>query len=184
MLIFAASFVATCLWMAPVSSKRLLVWSTAALSSILFAFGLHCHYRVTTGFSSENHNEWLPIVMCGASLAAYALGPLRMTESFVRQIMPAGIDDGISYRVLFVSLTWLTLFGATRLMPGLINSIGVGWVLWYMMGNTALTALFYHMCLPDADGRSTKPNVTVDTKPFAVDEEKLVVADAKAFTSS
>lgn len=174
--IFACSFVASCWWSPPMSAKSLLVWSTAALSVFLGAFGLHCHYRGTYGYAAVNQNEMLPVFLFGAIFASYAAGPLRLTEAFVHQTMPSGITDDLTFGTLKISVTWATLFVVTHVMPGLINHIGLGCVLWFLMVNSALAALFFHKTLANVE-KSGNHNSQQFARPVVVIEEKRTVVD-------
>lgn len=157
MVLFATSILLTCVFSPPISVKCLMVWSTILISIILGSFGMYCHYRGTYGHYAEDHNGLLPLFMFGAIFAAYAVGPLLLTETCAYQMMPRAAL-GIKFRSLIVTVTWWTLFMVIQVFPGLINSIGVGCVLWFMMINSALAALFYSLILTVVE--TTKPSKT------------------------
>lgn len=131
-----------------------MVWSTSAISIILGAFGLYCHYRGTYGHYTDDHNGMLPICMSGAIFAAYAAGPLRLSDTFVNQMLPIAVDS-LRIRCLCVTVTWTTIFGVTHILPSLINSIGMGCVFWFMTATCGLAALFLNAALPNVDNPVT-----------------------------
>lgn len=51
-------------------------------------------------------------------------------------------------RCLLTSTSWACIYGVTRILPGLIDMIGVGWVFWYMAIMCGLMAVFANAFVP------------------------------------
>lgn len=128
------------------------------------AFGVYCHYRGTLGYYVDGHNQLLPLFMFGAAFTVYALGPLRLIDQFLCKSIPR--TNYFTYMSLLVSVKWLTIFGVTRVLNELINAIGLGWLLWYMMFISGFSVIFFN-CTLTTDKDDMK-------LPTMIDEVKLV----------
>lgn len=170
---------------------------TFASTVTLGLFGLHCHYHGTFGpytqqmgtAAAATDDDWtplLPVFLFAAALALYALGPMRLSgggetaaldADLWRSLVPVGQE--LTVRSILLAVGWLCVFGVARALPRLVNSVGMGWLLWYAMANGAIAAVFLRWWLREVVQTTKSGDVDADgaePRRLIVDEEKGVVA--------
>lgn len=145
--------------------RRMLVPATVLCSCGFVLFGFYCHYRGTFGLYDQPSKDARtanadgesyvlpPVLLFGTVLALYALGPMRLcmdggccydgvvgTMPSEPEQAPGADRQALALRSVLLAVGWLCVFGGVRVLPGLVNSVGVGWLLWYMAANGALAA--------------------------------------------
>lgn len=115
------------------------------MSTSLGVLGIHCHYQGTFGELDEYRQISL-ISICVFYLF-YAIGPYRLTWIYVDKLTPK--SNYFTIRCLLVSIMWLIIGCITRVLPYLINVIGVGWLFWNMSSLCLFTTIFMTIFVPD-----------------------------------
>lgn len=178
--------------------RRMLVPAAALYSCGCALFGLYCHYRGTSGGYAQLAPPRLaddddaerpalpPVLLFGAVLAVYALGPMRLCMSggctvtdFALPSASAAPTDrqALALRSVLLAVGWLCVFGGVRVLPGLVNSIGVGWLLWYMAVNGALAAGFMRWWLrsgPRCEADNGQRAVALEAASGDVEKAEIV----------
>lgn len=126
-------------------TKILLLGSTICMGLSLFALGISCHYQATFGYGNKELT-YLPLYLIGAFFFFFAIGPYRLTWFFIEKLLPE--DNYMTMRSLLVSTSWLLICGITRILPRLIDVIGVGWLFWYMAIMCFFTSVFVSIYVP------------------------------------
>lgn len=126
-------------------SKSTLVWTCASMGIVMSLFGIHCHFLGTFNSFDDYHRE-LPFYLMGLFYFFYAIGPFRLTWHFVKRMLPA--EYYLMVRSVLATVSWLATYGITRIMPWLIDFIGVGWLFWYISVTCALAAVFISKYIP------------------------------------
>lgn len=128
-------------------SRATMIWCCCVMATVMMALGAHCHmlgsfdrYR-----DQEFHRMW-PIYLLGLFYAAYAVGPFRLTWHFAKRMVPA--DVYFTVRSALVAVSWLATFAVTRILPRLIDEVGVGWLFWYMSTMCVGAAVFVYHFVP------------------------------------
>ena len=113
---------------------------TVFMSVSMMLFGVYCHYQGTIGHNDKYYHQ-LPLLLFGIFFFCFAIGPYRLTWYFVEKIVPC--EYYFTMRCFLVSFNWLVISGVTRVLPMLIDTIGIGWIFWYISLMCAFASLFY-----------------------------------------
>lgn len=151
-------------------SKSTLVWTCASMGIVMSLFGIHCHFLGTFNSFDDYHRE-LPFYLLGLFYFFYAIGPFRLTWHFVKRMLPA--EYYLMVRSVLATVSWLATYGITRIMPWLIDFIGVGWVFWYISVTCIIATVFISKYIPE--------KFTVTGTP---DQRKLVGSVSSSETTS
>lgn len=100
---------------------------------------------------SNSQRSQLPVLLFGTAFALYGLSAMRLSgaETLAGSMVwrcnnrRVAADDGreLSARTIMLSVQWLVVFCSARVMLALVNFIGLGWLLWFMMANTIVLAV-------------------------------------------
>lgn len=128
-------------------SRAAMIWCCCIMATVMLAFGIHCHllgsfarYR-----DQEFHHMW-PIYLMGLFYCAYAIGPFRLTWHFCKRMLPAEVY--FLMRSVLVAVSWLATFAVTRILPRLIDEVGVGWLFLYISTMCFGAAVFVYHFVP------------------------------------
>ncbi|XP_052901018.1 glucose transport protein-like [Anopheles moucheti] len=143
-----------CLNRSQLQQRPLLVLSALLITAGALALGWHCHERRTRNLDlTETSTEW-PLYCFGLMYAAYAFGFHRLPGALLTA--EAADENLFALRTLATAICWGSVYLAVRLLPVLLSTIGLGWVLW----NIALIALsaagLVLLCLPGQDDYAHK----------------------------
>lgn len=127
--------------------KGYLIWSTNLMAMCLIALGVYCHYQGTFGHEYTEEYRHLPLICLGLFFFFFATGPYRLTQEYAEQIIPK--KNYFSVRCLLTAISWAFIYAITRILPGLIGFIGVGWLFWYMAFMCLFMSIFVRLYLPD-----------------------------------
>lgn len=127
--------------------KKSLIWSTICMAISLCILGIYCHYQGSFGYASTEEYRHLPLICLGAFFMFFAVGPYRLSAECADQMIPRNYH--FTVRCLLSSTSWMFIYGITRILPGLIDMIGVGWLFWYMAIMCILMAIFVSVFVPD-----------------------------------
>lgn len=162
--------------------RHILVPLVSACSVILFLFGLHCHYHGTFGIYAiepiartantsgpSSQLSHIPVLLFGAAFAFYGLSAMRLSgaetlsgSAVWRHSVFVSDAHELSARSVLLSVGWLVVFCAVRVMAVLVNSIGLGWLLWYMMANAIVLAMYLRWWLPNGADNEDVEAVQID----------------------
>uniref|UniRef100_A0A182PK22 Major facilitator superfamily (MFS) profile domain-containing protein n=1 Tax=Anopheles epiroticus TaxID=199890 RepID=A0A182PK22_9DIPT len=130
-----------------------------AISGVLIALaaltlGWHCHERRTRNPDlTDLPSEW-PFYCFALLYVAYAFGFYRLPGTLL--VAEVADENLFALRTLATAICWGSVYLGVRLLPVLLNTIGLGWVLW----NVALVALsaagVVLLCLPAQDDYAHK----------------------------
>lgn len=112
----------------------------------LCTLGVYCHYQGSFGYATTEDYHQLPLYCLGLFFLLFAVGPFRLAMECVDAIIPK--HHHFTVRCLLTSTSWACIYGVTRILPGLIDMIGVGWVFWYMAIMCGLMAVFANAFVP------------------------------------
>ncbi|XP_050068525.1 glucose transport protein-like [Anopheles maculipalpis] len=138
----------------PLHPRTVLVLSTVLMALAAIALGWHCHERRTHNLDPyDAYTEW-PFFCLALMYGAYALGFHQQTGALLATEVT---DENLfALRTLATAICWGSVYVGVRLLPVLLSTIGLGWVLW----NIALVALsaagVILLCLPGQDDYAHK----------------------------
>lgn len=144
--IFIASIIFPNFYGQKYKPKAVLLWSIGLMGLSLVGLGAYCHYMATFGKNSNPDITSFPLYLLGAFYFFFALGPFRLIWFFVEKTLPE--ENYLVIRCWLISASWLLVCGITRVLPGLIDFVGVGWLYWYMAIMCLLTAIFVSVFVP------------------------------------
>uniref|UniRef100_A0A182XYG9 Major facilitator superfamily (MFS) profile domain-containing protein n=1 Tax=Anopheles stephensi TaxID=30069 RepID=A0A182XYG9_ANOST len=138
----------------PLHPRTVLVLCSLLMALATLALGWHCHERRTRNLDpSDAYSEW-PFLCFVLVFVAYALGFYRQPAT----LLAAEVADEnlFALRTIATAICWGSVYLCVRILPVLLNTIGLGWVLW----NIALVALsaagVVLLCLPGQDDYAHK----------------------------
>lgn len=114
----------------------------------LCTLGVYCHYQGSFGYATTEDYHQLPLFCLGMFFMLFAIGPYRVAMNCVDSIIPK--HHHFTVRCLLTSTSWAFIYGITRILPGLIDMIGVGWLYWYMAIMCILMAIFANAFVPQS----------------------------------
>jgi len=126
-------------------TKTVLVWASTCMAISLGALGIYCHYQGT--FGEIDDYKVMPLVFLGFFYFCFAIGPHSFTWQYVQETIP--VEHFFHIRNLLVAVSWIVIFAITRVLPGLIDEIGVGWVFWYMSLMCLFLTVFSAVIVPE-----------------------------------
>ncbi|XP_049287113.1 putative metabolite transport protein YwtG [Anopheles funestus] len=134
--------------------RPVLVLSALLIAMATLALGWHCHERRTRTLDlTETRTEW-PFYCFALMYAAYAFGFHRLPGTLLTT--EVADENLFALRTLATAICWGSVYLTVRLLPVLLSTIGLGWVLW----NIALVALsaagLILLCLPGQDDYAHK----------------------------
>lgn len=153
-------------------SKTAFMWLTLAMSVALLIFGIHCHYHGAYINVNADYNQHTPLILLGIIYFFFAIGPFRLTWHFVKKVIPA--ESYLCLRSLLVAFSWSAMFGITRILPRLIDTIGIGWIFCHMSIMALFAVIFVRIFVPE------------QLRPFSssAEERKLVGSVSSSETNS
>lgn len=129
------------------SIRSHLMWSSNLMGISLCLLGYYCHYQGTFGHIYTEDYRQLPWLCLGMFYFLYATGPYRLTHVYAEQIIPKKCY--FSIRCLLSTTSWCLIYAITRMLPRLIDIIGVGWLFWFMAIMCTFMAAFVKLFVPD-----------------------------------
>lgn len=134
------------------SDKKTLITTGIMMSIALIILGLYLHERGSYG-NVEDYG-YLPLVCYGIFIYLYGIGMCRISWKYIRILTPKRRYFAI--RALCTALSWLMITIFTRTYPRLIETVGVGWLFWFMAFSCFLLSIFTIIFIPDLDSLCTK----------------------------
>lgn len=128
-----------------VKTKTVLVWSSTCMAISLGALGIYCHLQGT--FGNIDEYKVMPLLLLGFFYFCFAIGPHSFTWQYVQETIP--VEHFFKIRNLLVAVSWIVIFAITKVLPRLIDIIGVGWLFWYMSLMCLLLTIFSAVLVPD-----------------------------------
>lgn len=113
----------------------------------LCVLGVYCHYQGSFGHATTEDIRQLPLFCLGAFFMFYAIGPYRLAGELANKVIPK--YGYFTVRCLLTSISWAFIYGITRILSGLIDTIGVGWLFWFMAIMCILMAIFASLFVPN-----------------------------------
>lgn len=129
------------------SIRSHLMWSSNLMAISLCLLGYYCHYQGTFGHIYTEDYRQLPWLCLGIFYFLYATGPYRLTHVYAEQMIPKKCY--FSIRCLLTATSWCLIYTITRMLPRLIDIIGVGWLFWFMAIMCIFMAAFVKLFVPD-----------------------------------
>uniref|UniRef100_A0A182LTA3 Major facilitator superfamily (MFS) profile domain-containing protein n=1 Tax=Anopheles culicifacies TaxID=139723 RepID=A0A182LTA3_9DIPT len=134
--------------------RPVLVFNALLTAVAAIALGWHCHERRTRTLDlADAHTVW-PFYCFTLMYVAYAFGFYRLPGALLAT--EVADENLFALRTLATAICWGSVYLAVRLLPILLSTIGLGWVLW----NIALVALsaagLVLLCLPGQDDYAHK----------------------------
>uniref|UniRef100_A0A182VVL4 Major facilitator superfamily (MFS) profile domain-containing protein n=1 Tax=Anopheles minimus TaxID=112268 RepID=A0A182VVL4_9DIPT len=135
--------------------QRPVLVSSALLTALAaIALGWHCHERRTRTLDLTEASTELPFYCFALMYVAYAFGFYRLPGTLLTT--EVADENLFALRTLATAICWGSVYLAVRLLPILLSTIGLGWMLW----NIALVALsaagLVLLCLPGQDDYAHK----------------------------
>uniref|UniRef100_A0A182N0A5 Major facilitator superfamily (MFS) profile domain-containing protein n=1 Tax=Anopheles dirus TaxID=7168 RepID=A0A182N0A5_9DIPT len=159
--------------------RPLLALSALGLAVAALALGWHCHaQRTRSPAHTEPLTDW-PLYGFALLYAAYGAGFHRLPGAL---LAAEATDENLAaLRALATAVRWFAVYLTVRLLPVLLRTIGLGWVLW----NVALVALsaagLALLCLPGQDAYAHKalPGATRSTASSVSSSSSAAAADSR-----
>lgn len=127
--------------------KQNLMWSSNLMAIILGLLGAYCHFQGSFGVDYTEDYRHVPLICLAFFYFFYAIGPYRLSNEYAEQITPKKCY--FTVRCLLTTISWLLIYVITRMLPELIDNIGVGWLFWFMATMCVLMAFFVKLFVPD-----------------------------------
>lgn len=124
-----------------------LIYAGYLMASSLAILGTYCHYQGSYGHIYTEDYRQLPLICLGVFYFAFANGPFRITHEMADLIVPKKCDFTI--RCLLTTTNWFLVYATTRVLPDLIDVIGVGWMFWFMAIMCLFMTIFVKLFVPD-----------------------------------
>lgn len=130
-----------------IRSNLMLSGNLMAIS--LVVLGTYCHYQGSYGHDYTRDYRLLPLICLGIFFYSFANGPFRATQEISDLLIPKRCD--FTVRCLMTSISWFLIYIMTRILPGLIDVIGVGWLFWFMAIMCMFMTIFVKLFVPNAE---------------------------------
>lgn len=127
--------------------KVSLMWSTNLMAVILGVLGLYCVLQGSVGPSITEGFRYVPLICLAFYYILFATGPLRYSDEYAEKVIPKKCY--FTMRCMLTITSWLLVYIITRMLPQLIDQIGVGWLFWFMAVMCALMSLFVKLFVDD-----------------------------------
>lgn len=130
-----------------ISIKKYLIWSTNLMAASLIVLGIYCHLQGSFGHGYTEEYRYLPLFCMGVFFFFFATGPYRLSHEYAEQIIQK--KDYFTVRCLLTVVSWAFIYGITKVLPRLIDFIGVGWLFWYMAFMCIFMSIFVRIFMPE-----------------------------------
>lgn len=127
--------------------KVSLLWSTNLMAAILGVLGLYCHLQGSFGPDKTEPFRHIPLICLALFYFFHATGPLRLSNEYAENVIPKKCY--FTMRCMLTMTSWLLVYVITRMLPQLIDHIGVGWLFWFMAVMCVLMSLFVKLFVDD-----------------------------------
>uniref|UniRef100_A0A182KD80 Major facilitator superfamily (MFS) profile domain-containing protein n=1 Tax=Anopheles christyi TaxID=43041 RepID=A0A182KD80_9DIPT len=129
--------------------RPVLVISAVLIAMATLTLGWHCHERRTRNLDlTQLPSEW-PFYCFALLYVAYAFGFYRLPGT----LLAAEVADEnlFALRTIATAICWGAVYLGVRLLPVLLRTIGLGWVLWNVAFISLSAAGLVLLCLPALD---------------------------------
>lgn len=117
------------------------------MSLILGALGTYCHFQGSFGLNYTEDYRQIPLILLTIFYFIFAIGTYRYTNEYAEQIIQKKCY--FTVRCLLTITSWFLIFIIIRMLPQLIDNIGVGWLFWFMSTMCVLMSVFVKLFVPD-----------------------------------
>lgn len=124
-----------------------LMWSTNLMAAILGVLGLYCHWKGVLGPKMTEQFHYVPLICLALFYCLYAIGPHRLTSDYAEKVIPKKCY--FTMQCMLTVISWLLMYVITRMLPQLIDHIGVGYVFWFMAIMCVLMSVFVKLFVND-----------------------------------
>lgn len=146
--------------------KSFLQLITLLMFGCFVGLGSYCHLQGAS-FQPTSHG-YMPLLLVLLLTVLYAIGPLRVSINYL-QAMTNDINIFIG-RLIYSTVTWIAVFMSTGVLPMLVETVGAGWIFWYMGILSLICYFFVKYFLPDLDNTVIDVCVLENEKNFSSDE--------------
>lgn len=126
----------------------------------MLVLGAFCHIQGVAAEPSENY-EYIELSCLGIFIFMYTIGIHRLSGKYVFALTPS--TNHFKITVMTTSAGWLINLGLLRLLPMLIDHIGVGWVFWNIAIVLIFTIIFIRLFVPDLQEASVVETQLVES---------------------
>lgn len=127
--------------------KVSLLWSTNLMAAILGVLGLYCHLQGSFGPNNTEDYRYIPLLCLALFYFFFATGPQRFSNEYAETVIPKKCY--FTMRCLLATTSWFLIYVITRMLPQLIDHIGVGWLFWFMSAMCVLMSVFVKLFVVD-----------------------------------
>lgn len=132
--------------------KISLIFSSNLMAIVLCALGAYCHFQGSFAVNYTEDYRHIPLICLSLFYILFAIGPNRLSNEYAEQIIPKKCY--FNMRCLLTTTTWFLIYVVTRILPQLIDNIGVGWLFWFMAMMCVLMSFFVRLFVPDINKMS------------------------------
>lgn len=129
------------------SIKVNLMWSTNLMAGILGVLGLYCHLHGSFAPNNTEDYRHIPLICLSLFYFLYATGPQRLSHEYAEKMIPKKCY--FTMRCMLATTSWFLIYVITRMLPQLIDHIGVGWLFWFMAAMCVLMSVFVKLFVTD-----------------------------------
>lgn len=129
------------------SIKVNLMWSTNLMAGILGVLGLYCHLHGSFAPNNTEDYRHIPLICLCLFYFLYATGPQRLSHEYAEKVIPKKCY--FTMRSMLATTSWFLIYVITRMLPQLIDHIGVGWLFWFMAAMCVLMSVFVKLFVAD-----------------------------------
>lgn len=124
-----------------------LIWSTNLMAGILGVLGLYCHLHGSFAPNNTEDYRHIPLICLCLFYFLYATGPQRLSHEYAEKVIPKKCY--FTMRCMLATTSWFLIYIITRMLPQLIDHIGVGWLFWFMAAMCVLMSVFVKLFVAD-----------------------------------
>lgn len=140
--------------------KANLMWSTNLMALILGLLGAYCHFQGSFGIVYTEDYRHVPLICLAFFYFFFANGPYRLSNEYAEQIIPKKCY--FTVRCLLTAISWILIYVITRMLPQLVDNIGVGWLFWFMATMCLFMSVFVKLFVPDLNKLPEEFRLMVD----------------------
>lgn len=127
--------------------KSSLIWSTNVMALILGVLGLYCHLQGSFGPNNTEDYRNIPLICMALFYFFFATGPHRLIHEYAETVIPKNCY--FTMRSMLATTSWFLIYVITRMLPQLIDHIGIGWLFWFMGAMCGLMSVFVKLFVTD-----------------------------------
>ncbi|XP_077283533.1 facilitated trehalose transporter Tret1-like [Arctopsyche grandis] len=148
-IIQVASAYMSAAFLSRIGRRPMLILSNLFMGANIAGLGIYFHLNAMT--DTEDYH-WVPIVCLSGYVSLYSIGIGPIPWLMLREIFPSNIRRRAT--AIAAGLNWFLAFAVTKFYQNMVDSVGIGWVLWNFGSICAIAATFVYFFVPETKDKS------------------------------